>query len=361
MIQRMEKESLVNHSSSNVGMEECESVGCVLNTNYVGYGAAGKALEQAFCSHTGKRFGFAVSSGFHAISLAIRALDLPVSSNIAIPVLTCPSLIHAIESSGHQVKLTDICADNLTLDASRVPGGTGAIIAPHAYGSAVDVEKLCQLGLPWIEDCATSPATTVLGKPAGAWGTISVFSFNSTKYITAGSGGMVLTDDFSLAEKINYLLEIDAPESSAQWIYPIPNRFPGRLSDVNSAIALTQFGRMPVFLQRRKAIADCYTSRLSGIEDFVLPASVEGHSFYRYIIRTRQRSEELVIRLRKNGVDARVAVNPWLDGIVDCECGSDSFQNGLLWKEHMLSLPMHASLTLDQANQVADCLIELVN
>jgi dTDP-4-amino-4,6-dideoxygalactose transaminase len=350
----------VRHSSSQVDEAEIKAAIDVLGTNFVGYGRVGRALEEAFCLRTGKRFGFAVSSGFHAISLALRALDLPESSVVSIPVLTCPSLVSAIQGAGHRVGLSDVRAEDLIINPPAVPPESGAIIAPHAYGAPLDVVALARLELPWIEDCATSPATLVAGRPAGSWGTLAVFSFNSTKYLTAGAGGMVLTDNPELADRIRCLLE-PGSQQSVMWNNAHPAAFPGRLSDLNAAIALAQYGKLPVFLQRRKAIADSYIARLSGIKDFYLPENVDGHSYYRYIIRTRWPSEQLASRLQARGIDARTAVNPWLDSFREGHYVGSGFHGASLWKERMLSLPIHASMTEDQVRMVCDCIIELIN
>lgn len=349
----------VAHSGSSVGEEETEAVRVLLESNFVGYGSAAKALEKAFCIRTGKRFGFAVSSGFHAVSLALRALDMPGSSLISMPVLTCPSLIQAVKGAGHLTALADISRKDLAVDVSTVHPASQAIIAPHAYGAPVDVKAINRLGLPWIEDCATSPATEVENKPAGSWGTISVFSFSSTKYITAGAGGMVLTDDAYIAERIRQLLDATTLLASC-WKFAVPAGFPGRLADVNAAIALSQLRKMPMLLDRRRKIAKRYTEKLSGNKGLRLPEDKPGHSYYRYVVHTHGESSDLAERLGSKGIDARTSVNPWLDMIESEALIHSGLVNANACKEHLLSLPIHPSMTDDQVTYVADCLIELV-
>lgn len=350
------------HSSSTVGEREFISVGSVLKENFVGYGPKAKLLEDAFCLRTGKKFGFAVSSGFHAISLALRALDLPPDSLVSIPALTCASIPAAIKGAGHRVSLADIQLHDLTINPESINQNSQAIIAPHAYGAPLDIEALEALQLPWIEDCATSPATIVRNRPAGSWGTIAVFSLNSTKYITAGTGGLVLTDDADIARRIESLLNLGEPSDSLLWKNGRATGVPGYLSDINAAIALTQFEDMPCFMERRIEIAEIYNNRLSGISGLVLPTEIRGHSYYRYIMRTQKPSEKVASYLVSQGVDARTSVNPWLDSMEENQNGDrGDLANANAWKEHLLSLPIHPSITDEQANFVADCLTEIMN
>lgn len=350
---------LINHSGSFITEDETLSAKTVLDSNYVGYGLVGKQLENKFCIRTQRKYAFAVSSGFHALVLAIKALDLPITSLISIPVLTCPSLAEAIKTAGHKIHLADICDNDLSINVSKVSENSRAIIAPHPYGSPLDVKRLEKLGIPWIEDCATSPATMVNDKVAGSWGTISIFSFNSTKYITAGAGGMVVTDDLNIAEKIQYMLDTNDYAKISSWMNPMPAKFPGRLSDINSAIALTQLNKLDSVLYRRRQIAKIYSNNLSELSKIRLPYD-NGHSFYRYIIKTTNKSELLVEKLRVRGIDAKTNINPWLDEVELIDSSTSDLIIANSWKDHLLSLPIHPSMSDSQAEYITDCLINLI-
>jgi perosamine synthetase len=348
---------MIPHSSSSLGAAERAAVDSCLEQNYVGPGPQSLALEKAVLQRTGRRHAFAVSSGFHALSLALAALDLPAHSEIALPILTCGSIPAAAIRAGHLPRLCDIHAENLTLDAETIPSAVRAVIAPHAYGCPVDVQKLQELGLPWIEDCATSPATQILGKPAGAFGTLAIFSFNSTKYITGGSGGMVVTDDDLLAQRLNDLLQENATVRASLWQNPPPPAWPGRLADLNAALALTQWQRLEEFRQHRAALAALYRERFKNAAPALrLPKEHDGHSYYRFWLRTQTESKLLVPLLRERGIDARDQINPWLDTYLEAKGhwpGADSM------RAHLLSLPIHAKMTLPEAEDVAKSLLEI--
>lgn len=321
----------------------------VITANFVGYGPVSAELEERFRQRTGRKYAFAVSSGRHALLLALQALDLPRPSIISIPVLTCASVLAAIHSAGYRAWLADIDEHNLTINPQTISPDSAAIVAPHAYGAPVDVAALQRLGLPWIEDCATSPATTAddAGRPAGAVGTLAIFSLSSTKYITGGTGGMVVTDDDRLATRIADLLDSDRVQTVKHETGYVPS-LAGHMVDLNAAVALVQLGRLDEFCAKRRAIAAIYQTELNPA--FTLPPSDPRHSYYRYIVWVAHQSAELSAALLKQGIDARPSVNPWLDQYKNILGGPWPAADH--WRDHLLSLPIYPGLSTTDARSV---------
>ena len=346
----------IPHSMPTLGAREAEAVRLVMERGFVGNGPAARDLEQRLCESSGLPFGFAVSSGFHALSLAVRALDLKPDSLVAIPVLTCASVLAAVLNAGHRAWLADISARDLTIDLRSVPAETSALIVPRAYGASLDTAAVCRMGLPWIEDCATSPASVGEGDCPGQAGDLAVFSFSSTKYFTGGSGGAVLTRNELLADRITDLLDCDEPAQQGHWNGVIPPALPGRLADINAALAMIQWEQLQTFAFRRRAIAARYMDRLRQCRGLQLPEMSEGHSFYRYIVRTDVASEILAAALRVQGIDARTSVNPWLDGWMDAnrKVSGGPWPVADAWREHLLSLPIYPGMSDEDVDRVAE-------
>src|SRR6516225_4743374 len=95
-------------------------------------------------------------------------------------------------------------------------------------------------------------------------------------------------------------------------MHDVPASLPGRLADLNAAVALVQWGRLPEFTERRMAIAGIYQRGLGGLPMLSLPALRGEHGFYRYIVRTKDPAAPIAEALRANGIDARNFVSPWL-------------------------------------------------
>lgn len=335
----------IPHSASDLGEAEADAARRVCSANYVGYGPEGWLLEEALRQRTGRSTAFAVLSGSHALSLSVAALDLPPGSPIGLPVLTCASVLHAILEAGHRPCLVDVRLDDLTLDVGKLPSDVSAIIAPHAYGAPADVEKLAKLGVPWIEDCATSPATLAGGRAAGCHGVLSVFSFGATKYITGGTGGLVVTDDPCVAERVAAM--VDENPERATWRHRPRFHQAGRMADLNAAVARVQVGRMEELRSRRQAIASRY---LTALADFAPAPFHPDHSYYRAIVRVEGRAAEVAAELRRGGVDARASVNPWLDEHLG-ERRLD-FEGAEHWRRSLLSLPIHPRLGEQEVERV---------
>ncbi|MDR3400908.1 MAG: DegT/DnrJ/EryC1/StrS aminotransferase family protein [Chthoniobacter sp.] len=346
--------NFIPHSASTLGPLEAAAAQEVVTRNFAGYGPQAEGLEDLFKRRTGCLHAFAVKSGHHALALAVRALDLPPASDIVLPVLTCPSVAAAVVGAGHRCRLVDVRED-LTTDAALIGAGAAAIIAPHAYGAPVDVAALTKTGLPWIEDCATSPATEIVGKPAGTFGTIAIFSLGSTKYITGGGGGVLVTDNDSIAARVADLLDYDRAETIGDWSGEVPAALPGRLADLNAAVAKVQFERLSEFASRRRVIAGLYDEVLTRAPQVEVAPACSGHSYYRYIVKTASLSASLAAQLRECGIDARVSVNPWLDvpRFTGTEFLPGAFPIADRWREHLLSLPIYPRLQDADARFIA--------
>jgi perosamine synthetase len=192
------------------------------------------------------------------------------------------------------------------------------------------------------------------GKAAGAFGTFAVFSLGSTKYITGGSGGVLLTDSDALAARVSDLLEFDRAELRGDWSDQAPAALPGKLADLNAAVALVQLERMHEFADRRRAIAAQYEAGLNEMSQVTLMPSNAGNSYYRYIVKTAFCAAPLATRLRERGVDARSGVNPWLDALrfAGRPCEPGAFPAADRWRQHLLSLPIYPGLREDEASRI---------
>ena len=187
---------------------------------------------------------------------------------------------------------------------------------------------------------------------------MAVFSFASTKYITGGSGGLLVCDDDMLGARIQDLLDFESFEKKGEWKYGWRGALPGRMPDLNASLAKIQLNRIEEFARRRREIARCYNSRLCDVPGLKLPIVTPENSAYRYIARTKSRSEGVSEQLRGFGVDARTSVNPWLDRVPSIlgrvEGGPWPVAESL--RDHLLSLPIHPSMTEEHVDLVIESL-----
>lgn len=142
-----------------------------------------------------------------AIVTALKALDLPSKSSVAVPLYCCPVVFKAIATAGFSPRFIDMDPDNYCLstdDLSKKLSSVEAIIAVHMFGHTSDMSRILDTakGKPVIEDCAQSIGSTLQGKMTGSFGDIAAFSFRSGKYLSVGEGGALFSGKSSLFSRL---------------------------------------------------------------------------------------------------------------------------------------------------------------
>src|SRR5205814_6370128 len=198
-----------------IGEEEIEAVVAAIRRGEISgsFGESIPRFEEAFAAYCGCKYGIAVSSGTAALHLAVAALDLAAGDEI----LVSASTNIATALAAHHNKLIPIPVDseprtwnlNLDLIEDLITPRTRAIIPVHLFGHPVDMELICQTAqkhnLTVIEDCAESHGATLRDLKTGSFGAMGCFSFYANKIITTGEGGMIVTNNNKLADKLRLL------------------------------------------------------------------------------------------------------------------------------------------------------------
>jgi perosamine synthetase len=245
---------MIRHSLPTLGQEEAEAVSTVIASGNIAQGREVEAFEQEVAEFVGKKHGVAVSSGTAALHLSLIALSQGRSQHVAMPSYACAALVTATGLANHQSTLVDI-TDQFNIDIKKMPENADITVVPHLFGAKSDLPDTTAV----IEDIAQS-----IGGTTGAESPIAVASFYATKVMTTGEGGMVLTNDSSIAEQIRDLRDYDNRDELVQ-------RFTYKLTDMQAAMGRVQLKRLPSFVERRRAIAARYTEAFRSIESLKLP------------------------------------------------------------------------------------------
>jgi perosamine synthetase len=270
-----------------IGDKEIEYVQDCLRTGWIS--SAGKYLErfeQAWAEYCGMQYGIAVSNGTTALHVAIACLDLQPGDEVILPTFTIISCAQAVTYNGAVPVLVDSDPRTWCMDvnqvADKITPRTRAIMPVHIYGHPVDMDPIRSLakqhGLIVIEDAAEAHGAQYLsnrGQPNQAWhrcgglSDISVFSFYANKLVTTGEGGMVLTNDPVIAEKVRGLRNLCfRPERR---FYHTQLGYNFRLTNLQAAIGLAQVERMPETVAKKRWIGESYTNRLKRFSKVQLP------------------------------------------------------------------------------------------
>ncbi|HZW04152.1 MAG TPA: DegT/DnrJ/EryC1/StrS family aminotransferase, partial [Anaerolineaceae bacterium] len=196
------------------GAEEKEAVQDVLDRGWLAMGAGVQAFEQEFAGLVGSRHAVAVANGTVSLHLACLALGLGPGDEVIVPSLTFVATAAAILYVGATPVFADIHSeDDLTISPDSIEEAvtdrTRAIMVMHYGGYACDMPAINDLaakyGLAVIEDAAHAPGAVLDGRGLGVWGAVGSFSFFPNKNMTTAEGGMVVTDDDELAERMRQL------------------------------------------------------------------------------------------------------------------------------------------------------------
>lgn len=302
----------------SLGPAEAAAARAAVIEGWISSGPRVEEFERQFAAAHGRQYGVACNSGTTALHLALAALGIGPGDQVLLPTLTMIAVANAVLYCGARPVLVESERESGNPDPLWLPRvltpHTKAAIVPHLYGmpAAGFLQALrtrCPR-LPVIEDCAEAHYATLAGRPVGSFGRLATFSFYANKIITTGEGGMVLTDDERLAQRLRSL--------RAHAFTPGDHfrhqslAFGYRMTDVQAAIGLVQHGRHEELLRRRAEIAQRYIDRLRDLRWIGFPARVAGSVWWVFpILCPHEAARDAVRRaLAERGIETRNYFRP---------------------------------------------------
>jgi perosamine synthetase len=283
-------------------------------------------FEQCFADAVGARYAVATSSGTAAIHVALKALNIAKDNFVFVPDLTFVASMNPVLYCGARPVLLDVektswCLDPYILDLTctemtRNGRKPSAVIPVHLYGCACDMDAIMAIARKYnlhvIEDATEALGTRLNRKQVGTFGDMGCFSFNGNKLMTTGSGGMVVTDNAQLANRVRYLVN-QARDSSDNYIHSEAG-FNYRMNSVSASIGLAQLERLNDLLSRKREIALRYRKAFEDIHS--IQHHPEGNditsSFWLYsVVFERRKERDMMIQFLKNdGIQSRGFFSP---------------------------------------------------
>ena len=285
-----------------LGEEELAAVKEVFESGWITTGPKNAALEQAFCQLTGNQHAIAVSSATAGMHVTLLALNIQPGDEVITPSLTWVSTINIITLLGATPVMIDVDRDTLMVTPEQIEAAitpqTRAIIPVHYAGAPADIDAIRAIGerhgIAVIEDAAHSAGCYYKGQHVGNKGT-AIFSFHAIKNMTCAEGGLIVTDDAELADRMRSLkfhgLGVDAYDRHTHGRKPqaevIMPGFKYNLPDISAAIALVQLNKLPAINARRAEIAQHYLNELADTPFLPLaqPKWAHQHAWHLFIIR----------------------------------------------------------------------------
>ena len=282
-----------------------------------------RAFEEAFARYAGRRHAISLPSCTSAIHLSLAALGVGSGDEVIVPDATWIASAAPVSYLGATPVFADIDEDDWCLSPRSVEkmitSRTRGIIAVDLYGGMPDMDALLQLAkdrdLFVIEDAAEAVGSRFKERPAGSFGTTSVFSFHGSKTLTTGEGGMVLVDDDAVFERM-LVLRDHGRNPGDSWFFNSEVGFKYKMSALQAALGLAQLERIDDLVAKKREIFAWYAQRFAQDERFVLNPEPE-HTFNSYwmptvlVDRSLQVDKEALMRsLLEKGVDSRPFFHP---------------------------------------------------
>ena len=336
---------IIPHSRPTIDEVDLKAVSEVLRTGMIAEGELVHKFEQEISNYLGIAGGIAISSGSSALFLALLALGASAGKEAILPTYVCSSVLDAVNWAGATPVLCDVGDDwcmNLDTVKPYISEKTVAIIVAHIFGISADVKSIAKLGIPVIEDCAQSLGGQMDGQKLGTFGSVCVCSFHATKLLTTGEGGMVLTKDPRLLDKLRQLKYGEAN------VYRLRYKTP--MTDIQAALGLSQVQRYDGFLERRREIANTYFVKLNGLP-IQLPENIRDRSiFFRFPLRVKGDFEKFRKAFEAYGVHVRRGV----DKLLHRQLGLDPtlFPRAELCFKQTVSIPLYPSLSEDDIKRI---------
>lgn len=205
--------NMIDFARVDFGKEEIEAANRVMNGYWLASGKENEEFEKEFAEYIGTKYAICVNSGSSANLLALQALNLPKGSKVITSSCGFPATLAPILHCGYEPILIDYDLNTHNIDVEKllkeIPNASAAIFA-HTMGSPVDMMKISEaakdFNVPIIEDCCEAVGSKIGNKYVGSIGKLGTFSFYPAHQITAlGGGGMVVTDDKSIANELRSL------------------------------------------------------------------------------------------------------------------------------------------------------------
>jgi len=292
------------------GDEEKREVLAVLDSGQLVQGVWVERLERAFAELHGARYAVATSNGTTALTAALMAHGIEPGDEVIVPSFSFFATASSVLAAQARPVFADVDASTFTLSVAAARAAmtsrTRAILPVHLFGHPADRPALADLcaahGLLLLEDAAQAHLAAIDGRPVGSSGT-AAFSLYASKNATSGEGGMVLTDDAAVYERLRRIRNHGRSIADDHQLLG----FNFRMTNLCAAVGLPQLARLPAWTQRRIEHAAFFTRELRNVET---PTVRQGyrHVFHQYTVRAPlgRNRDDLVAELRRAGIDARV-------------------------------------------------------
>lgn len=350
--------------------DELEQIIDVLKSGWVSQGPKVKEFEDQVADYIGAKYAIATTNCTSALHLALLSIGVTKGDEVIVADYTFPATGHSVLYCGAIPIFVDINPNTYNIDPDKIEelitDKTKAIIPVHTFGQAAEMDKIVKIAkeynLKIIEDSACALGAKYKNSYAGTIGDIGCYSFHARKGITTGEGGMVVTDDDYLAEKIRHLAVFGMKSAWDREIghkHSIPEfldvGYNYKMSDITAAMGVAQLKKIDSIIEKKQKLAKYWDDMLDGIDFIDKPyiGNDVNHIYQSYVslVDKNINRNKLIIKLREQGIQTQIGT--YASHIQPVYNSNRIFPNSFDIFNRSLALPMYYMLSEDEINFAA--------
>ena len=370
----------IQYGRQSIDEDDIQAVVEVLRGNYLTTGPKVAEFEKAVCEYTGAKYAVAIANGTAALHAACFAAGITEGDEVITTPITFAASANCVLYCGGTPVFADIKTDTYNIDPEdirrKITDKTKAIIPVHFTGQPCEMDEIHAIakeyGLLVIEDAAHALGADYKGQKIGSMSDMTIFSFHPVKHITTGEGGMIMTNDERLYERLKLFRshgitrdERFLQKNEGGWYYEqLDLGYNYRITDIQCALGISQLKKLDGFVARRRALVARYNEAFADVEGIICPKQAQGcnNSWHLYVVQVENR-KEVYDKLRETGIYANVHYIPVYkhpyyqeNGYRDVCC-----KNAEELYAHMISLPLYPDLTDEEQEYVIRVIVEILN
>lgn len=370
----------IPYGRQSIDEEDIQAVVETLRSDFLTTGPKVEEFEKCVADYVGAKYAVAISNGTAALHAACYAAGIGEGDEVITTPITFAASSNCVLYCGGKPVFADIDPVTYNIDPEdikrKITGRTKAIVAVHYTGQPCDMDSIHEIAkehnLIVIEDAAHALGAEYKGNKIGSMSDMTTFSFHPVKHITTAEGGMIMTNNKELYDKLilfrTHGITRDPKllsRDEGPWYYEqIDLGYNYRITDVQCALGISQMRRLDDFVAKRREIAKRYNKAFSENPNIVVPFQKEGcnNSYHLYVIQVKKVNRRQVFEeLRASGIGVNVHYVPVYTfpyyrehgyEAVTCKHAEELYEN-------IISIPMYPGLTLEEQEYVIEKIIEL--
>lgn len=361
----------IPYANPYIAEEDVKAVADAVKNKRLSQGEYVKRFETDFASHLNHRFALATSNGTAALHMAVSSINVGSGDEVIVPSFTFAATANCVLYAGAKPVFADINPNTYNVDPESVEAAitprTKAIIVVHYGGQIADMDPIMETAqkndVHVIEDATEAHGATYKKRKAGTIGEIGCFSFYPNKNMTTGEGGMVVTNDEEIAEKVR-LLRNHGQDSR---FHHISIGYNYKMTDILAALGIVQLQRLEWVIQKKREAARLYSELINTFPNkqlqlpYKMKDAVHTYMFYTVKFPVEQLRNRVMQHLGEQGIETVVAFPPvHLQPYYRALFG---FKSGYLkvtedCSKRVLSLPMYPTIGRQNQEHVVKSLME---